>query len=209
MSDFTIGAKADCLTHSHVTHPGSVLGPDITKTLGAIAAYIWLYHGIIEDSDNDNPGFFSIQTKAEAAGADEGWTEVARFTAKTIKAASFVPTTINATEAAGQTTLTTISGEGAAGLTDGEMVYIEDGTVVDGEWHWIEDKAPSATTVELMEALVNGKVATDEIWPDAEGWQYVLDLTGVVEWRVVISHRGAIAANSAVWANYIEVTDFE
>jgi len=209
MSDFTTGSKTDCLTHQHVTHPASALGADITVTEGAISAYIWLYHGFIEDANNTNPGFFSIQTKAEAAGTDEGWTEVQRITAKTIAAAGYAPCTISATEAVGQTTLSTTSGEGAANLTDGEMVYIQDTVVIDGEWHWIEQKDPTATTVELMEGLVNEKLTSDEIWPEAEAWMYVLTLAGVVEWRVVFSHRGTLGANVAVWGNYIEVTDFE
>lgn len=205
MSDFTAAAVATCLTHTAVTHPGHVLGAEVTVTDGAIAAYIWLYHGAIEAAANTNPGFFSIMTKPEAAGTDEGFAEVARLGTL---AGTSVFTTINATEAVGQTTLTTISGEGAS-MTDGELVYITDATsTADGEWHYVLDKAPSATTVLIAEPLVNAKASADEITSLASAFMYVLPLAGVVEWAVYFSHRGGTGANCDVFGRFIEVTDF-
>ena len=206
MSDFTVEAVATCLTHTAVTHPGDVEGAEVTVTDGAMFAYIWLYHGFSEATANTNPGFFLVMTKPEAAGNDEGYAEITRFT---VSSGTPVFTTVNATEAAGETTLTTVSGEGAS-MTDGELVYITDATATaDGEWHILRDKAPSATTVLISEGLENAKASADEITSLAQSWMYILPLAGVAEWKVMFSHRGATGANCHVFGRYIEVTDFE
>ena len=206
MSKFTVGALTDCLTHTAITHPGHVNAPgEVTVTAGAISAYIWLYHGFTEATVNTNPGHFSIMTKGGVAGADHTFSEVARFTAD---AGLPVLANLDATEAIGQTTLTTVSGEGAT-LTDGELVYITDVTAVtDGEWHYILDKAPSATTVLIAEELTAEKTSSDNILTLANAWMYVLPLAGVTEWVVYFSHRGAIGADCDVFGEFREVTEF-
>jgi len=205
MSDFTVGSLTDCLTHDEQNHPFSVAGVDVTVTDGAIAAYIYLLHALIENADHDGTAFFSIQTKGEAAATDESWVEVFRVSPG---GGTPILCTIDTTEAIGQTTLGTVNGEGT-NLTNGEQVYIQDaGGATDGEWHWILDKAPDADSVVIAEGLVNAKANADEIYSLAESWMYILPLAGVTEWRVVYNNRGASGDNTAFWGRYKEVTDF-
>lgn len=205
MSDFTTGALTTCLTHSAVTHPGHVLGAEVTVTDGAIKAYIWLYHGFTEAAANTNPGHFSIMTKGGAAGADHLFTEVARLAAFS---GTPVLATIDLTEAIGETTLGTVNGEGA-NMTDGELVYITDATAVsDGEWHYLLNKAPDGDSVLIAEPLTAAKANADEISSKADAWMYVLPLAGVTEWAIYFSHRGTTGANCHVLGQFREVTDF-
>ena len=207
MAGFTIGSVTDCLIHSAVTHPSQVNGDEVTVTGGAIAAYIWLYHGATEAAANTNPGYFMILTKPEAAGTDEGYAEVTRLTTQP-GTSTFA--TINATEAIDQTDLTTVAGEGA-NLTNGELVYITDATATaDGEWHILLDgtNGGSATQMLIDEGLIKAKASADEITDLASAFMFVLPLAGVVEWKVIFSHHGATGANCDVFGRYIEVTGF-
>lgn len=206
MSDFTVGNLTDCIAKEAITHPGVGTPIDITVTDGAIAAYIWIYHASVEATANTNPGWFSIQTKGDPAGTEGSWSEVARFTATTTAAAL---ANITATEPVNETTMATTSGEGDSALTDGELVYIEDATgISSGEYHWISDRSPTATTVLLAEGLDFEKQSGDDIWSQADAWQYILSLAGVTEWRVAFFHRAGTGANVHIWAQYREVTDF-
>jgi len=205
MSKFTVGSLTDCLTHTAITHPGHLLGAEVTVTAGAIAAYIYLYHGASEAAANTNPGHFSIMAKGGAAGADHTFAEVARLGTL---AGTSIFATIDVTEAVGQTTLGTTNGEGA-NMTDGELVYITDATATaDGEWHYLLNKAPDGDSVLIAEELTAAKASGDEITSLASAFLYILPLAGVTEWAVYFSHRGGTGANCHVFGEYREVTDF-
>lgn len=201
MADFTTGSLTDALAHQHVTHANSVYGSSLTPTAGALFARIHIHHGWIEGGTNTNPPSFYIQTNLGTT--NENWVTEQQFTMTTVDP---VTEAMTATEASGETVLACAS---TTGFVADAYIYIQDiNTVANSEWHQV-DIIVSNTSVNITEGLVTGKDNADFLFTEAQNIPYRLDLGGVVRWRVIYKHEGSASMNSAIWVEFIEVTDFE
>ncbi len=199
MADYTVTSVFDLIAHQHVTNPNSVYGAARTAT-DMLAVRISIHHGFIETGANTDPGSFYIQTRLE--DVDDQWETVAKIK---MTNATVVDEALDAIEGS---TVKSIAVTLTAGFAEGDEVYITDATAdTDDEWHKI-DVIVADTSIELIDGLVNGKEVDDVIYSDAEHFPYLLDLTGVAQYRVIYKNEGGTALNSAIWVRGIEVTDF-
>lgn len=203
MADFSTASLKDAIAHQAVTHPNSVYGlagGPITPTAGAMWAKIHMHHAFIEAAANTNAGSFFVQTNLGIT--NENWVTEAQFT---VFAGTPVTEALTATEPIGEVILVVAS---TTGFAADDYIYVQDaGTEADSEWHQV-DKIVSNTSVDLTEGLVKAKDSSDFMWGNAENFPWRLDLSGVVRWRVIYKNEGATGANTAIWVEYIEVTDF-
>lgn len=180
------------LTHQAVTHPGTAVGADQSVTT-KLSATIVMFHASVENTENTNPGSFSIQVSASGSG-DEDWVTMAEFTA-TIDAAD--TEALTATEPAGEKVLTVSSTTGFA-ATD-QIYIIDSGTLADSEWGKLE-KIVVTMSLDLIDGLTTGKDSSDAVWSEAEIFVAQLDLSAVGRLRVIFQHEGTTGANVHVKA---------
>jgi len=201
MAVFSQASVADAIDHQHVTHPQSVYGSSITPTAGAMWAIIHIHHGFIEATANTNPGSFYVETNLGTT--NESWMTVQPFT--TTDAAPVIEN-LTATEPIGEAVMTVAS---TTGFVANDYIYVEDaGTAADSEWHQVDRLDTVGTDITLTQGLVAAKDTSDNLYTEAEHFSMLLDLSGVVRWRVNYKHEGATGANTAIWVRFIEVTAF-
>ncbi len=186
------------LTHQAATHPDTIIGPNI-EALTKREATIFMYHGYVSDSAavDTNPGKFVVQIRPEAgddtsADSDQHWITIAEYLAKGTQPDEEA---LTATEVVGSTSIAVAS---TTGFLVGDVVYLEDTTVLaDSEWGLVHEVTTN-TAILLVDGLAVQKDSADIIMNDASRFVCPLDLNAVESFRVLWIHEGAAGANGHV-----------
>ena len=192
MANITKTQGTTILTHQAVTHPGTAVGADQSVTT-KLSATIVMFHALIENTANTNPGSFSVQVSASGSG-DEDWVTVVEFTAT---AATAVTEPFTATEPIGEKVCTVAS---TTGFVATDQVYIIHTTLANSEWAKLE-QIVSNTSIDLIDGLTTEQTAAaSDFWSNAEIFVAQLDLSAVGRLRVLFQHEGGTGANVHVKA---------
>jgi hypothetical protein len=175
------------ITHQAVTHPGTVKGTEIDVST-KIAAFISMFHAMVEAAANTNPGKFLARANPSNAD-DDDWVTLREF-----QAGISTPDTeaMTATEPVDETVLAVVS---TTGFAAEDNLYIQDtGTLADSEWAKCQEIVTN-TSINLVDGLARQKDSSDVIWNDADIFHMALDVTAFKRLRVDFIHEGAIGAN--------------
>lgn len=121
---------------------------------------------------------FRIEGSAVASG-DGHWYPLAEFKSKI---AAVTSQAVNGTCNAGQNVVAMAS---TTGMTVGDIVYIDNGTIANAEWHRIK-VVTSNTSITLEDNLVNAQTGAT-VFPAGEIAAFEIDFLPVKRTRVVVN----------------------
>jgi len=143
-----------------------------------------------------------VQGSLETSG-DDAWFTLLEFEGSTTAAETEAMT---ATEPVGETVLACAS---TTNLVVGDLVYIQDASVVaDGEWHKIV-KVITNTSITIDYGLENQKDNSDFIWTEADTFTAYVNCEGLRRVNVLVVHEAATGSNLHILAEAIFATDIE
>ena len=203
MADYT-QSKSTLLSHALVTHPNSVLGTAVSVAT-AIECLIVLWHALVEETANTNPGTFRVFGSRDSSG-DNDWFHIMDIDASDADAGE---EDFTASEPIGEKVLAVAL---TAEFIPKANIYIEDvNTIAQSEWHTIDLIATDAS-ITIMVGLTFQKDAPgtdDKIWTDAQQFRISLNCAGLSRIRVDFSHEGATGADCHIKGEVNVATDIE
>ena len=200
MADYT-QSKETIISHQGLTHPGMLEGTPISVA-GALSCTVTVRVASVEAIANATGVGVWVMGSHDASG-DDAWFRLIEFIGSTT-----VPETeaLTATEPVAETVIAVSS---TTNLVVGDLIYVEDASVVaDGEWHRIV-KVTTNTSVAIAYGLANEKDSSDYIWTEADEFVCHIDLSGLSRINVLVVHEAATGANLHVLAEAMIATDIE
>ncbi len=187
MADPTKTQDISILAHTAITHPATLIGPEIdVSAIKSLA--ITFFHAAVEAVANTNPGTFTIYTTDYASG-NEGWRAVFAFT---VSNGTPEAEALTATEASGEKVLAVAN---TTNFLAKSKIYIKDGTTLaNSEWRELEQIVTN-TSLDLLFGLTVGKDSGDTAWSNAEKFGYTVNCDTKKRLICIFSHEGATGAN--------------
>jgi len=200
MADYTQSATQDLLAHQEITHPGNVVGSDVSCA-GWLELEVFAWVANIETTANATGVTIVIQVSGEASGND--WQDLIRWTGSTTAAETEV---LTATEPIGEKTIAVAS---TTNLVVGDIIYIKDDTGVDeSEWHEIAAVATN-TSISLVDGLAVEKVANDDIYDQAQRFYVGTGSAGTKRISAVVIHQAGTGSDIRVKVTAVGATAVE
>jgi len=201
MADWTKTASGLIVPITAVAHPDTVPCNDIDVSSDD-AVQLHLYHVLIEEAANTNPGYFAIQGNV---GADDlGWADLMILQAPVFTG---VTEALTADEPQGEITIAMAN---TTGFVAGDWVFLYDvSTIANSEWHLIENVVTN-TSITIWDPLLVAKENSggDTAWATADVWSVLVDVHALQMIRVLFIHSGAAGANCVVAVRMSKATAF-
>lgn len=201
MADYTQSATQTIISHQALTHPSMLEGTPV-----AVATYlsgvITVRIANVEVTANVTGVMVWIQGSFETTG-DDAWFNLITFSGGTTAAETEA---LTATEPVAETVIACAS---TTNLVVGDLIYIQDASVVaDGEWHRIV-KVVTNTSITIDYGLAVQKDSSDFIWTEADIFTAHIDCSGLKRVNVLVVHEAATGSNLHVLAEGVFAMDIE
>jgi hypothetical protein len=201
MADYTQSATQTIISHQALTHPAMLEGTPI-----AVATYlsgvITVRIANVETTANATGVMVWIQGSFETTG-DDAWFDLVKFDGSTTAAETEA---LTATEPVAETVIACAS---TTNLTVGDLIYLQDASVVaDGEWHKIV-KVTTNTSITIDYGLAVQKDSSDFIWTEADIFTAYIDCSGLKRVNVLVVQEAATGSDLHVLAEGVFATDLE
>ncbi len=197
------------LAHQLLTNADTAAGKTVKGTEKLVSSYleatIRVYHALIEAAANDPGVQYIFQGRSGGASENEDWVDIWRHVSAT---AAGVKADITGAEAAGETTLA-VDADPTSAFSTGDIVYIKDVTLSEGEWARVAHSETAANIVTILDGLTNAKGSSGEIWSGAEAVAMKVDLSGFNYVRMIVIGTDTTGANIHFKAEMIAFTDIE
>jgi hypothetical protein len=175
------------LDQTVLSHQSLATGADVIGTLDVstgLSASFWFWMGRTSGTAFTPVG---VQFRIEASPASSGdteWSVLGGMSFETALGSSVANTTVSGTEAAGQTVITLTS---ATNFVAGDLIYFQNSTIGNSEWHRI--LSVSGSDITLEEAIVNAQTGAS-VYDQAEYFNTgVIDCSSLRRLRVVCVNR--------------------
>lgn len=159
----------------------SVLISSVIDVSAKFALTLFLHFGRRAATALTTAVTFRIEASAKASG-DGHWFPVATYVTKI---AAVTSQAVNGTCASGQNVVAMTS---TTGMTVGDIVYIDNGTIANSEWHRIKT-VTSNTSITLEDNLVSAQTGAT-VYPAAEMFPAQIDCSAITRVRVVVDGSG-------------------
>jgi hypothetical protein len=187
-----------------VTHPDTVVGTAISVADDFMVCGAFFY-GPTETAATEEGAIFRLQYSVSASG-NEDWVTFPGADFITFSGAA-TTCVIESTEAAGETA---INVDDASVFDHGDVVYLDDATVADGEWNYVDiEDTTGEEYLTVVYGITNAKAANDDFWK-ANIFSWCVDVTAISRIRAYFSNNNVTTGSNAdIKATAVKFTDIE
>lgn len=159
----------------------TVFTSGVQSVTTAFAAAVLIHFGRRADTALSASAIIRVEGSAKSSGDGHWWTLASWNT----KIAAVTSRAVNGTCASGQNVVAMTA---TAGMTVGDIVYIDNGTIANSEWHRIK-VVTTNTSITLEDNLVNAQTGAT-VYPAGEFFLAQVDLSAITRLRVVVNGSG-------------------
>lgn len=160
----------------------SVVKSSVISVTTALAVTLFLHFGRRSNTALTTTVTFRVEVSSHSSG-DGHWWPKATFTSKI---AAVTSQAVSGTCSSGQNVVAMSS---TTGMTVGDIVYIDNGTIANSEWHRIK-VVTSNTSITLEDNLVSAQTGST-VYPAGEMWSADIDCATYGRVRVVVDGSGS------------------